>query len=130
MRLSLLTQDTPILPPDVFEAVVNGLAHALVREYRERHAIANVERLQSPPPPLPSALPPTWLTVREAAYRARCSEGTIRREVRAERLRVVKVGGRRSLRFRSEWIDAWLEAGANEARQPRASKGRSSKATR
>jgi excisionase family DNA binding protein len=100
-----------MLPPDVFEAVVSALAQALVREYRERHATTGVERIQPSLPPSPSAPPPTWLTVREAALRARCSEGTIRREVRAERLRVVKVGGRKSLRFRAEWIDAWLEAG-------------------
>lgn len=107
-----MAQNTPTLPPEVFEAVVSALAQALVREYRERHTAPSVERLQSPPPASPSALPPTWLTVREAALRARCSEGTIRREVRGERLRVVKVGGRKSLRFRAEWIDAWLEAGA------------------
>lgn len=102
--------DPPPLPPDVFEAVVNALAQSLVREYRDRYAATSVERLHSRPPSSASALPPTWLTVREAALRARCSEGTIRREVSAERLRVVKVGGRKSLRFRAEWIDAWLEA--------------------
>ena len=102
----------PTLPPDVFEAVVNALAQALVREYRERHTAPSVERLQSSPPSSPSALPPTWLTVHEAAIRARCGDKLIYREVAAGRLRGVKVGGRRSLRFRAEWIDAWLEAGA------------------
>ena len=84
----------PTLPPDVFEAVVNALAEALVRDYRERHTATSVERLPSKPPSSPSGVASTWLTVHEAAVRARCSEGTIRREVRAGRLRGVKVGGR------------------------------------
>ena len=49
-----------------------------------------------------------WLTRREAAGYARVSEATIGREARRGRLRCAKVGGRRSLRFRREWIDAWL----------------------
>jgi excisionase family DNA binding protein len=51
----------------------------------------------------------TWLTVRHAASRAAVSEGTIKREVRRGRLRAARVGGRRSLRFRPSWVDAWLE---------------------
>ena len=49
-----------------------------------------------------------WLTVREAAARARCGIKLIYREVKAERLQAAKVGGRRELRFRGEWIDDWL----------------------
>jgi len=101
----------PTLAPDVFEAIVNALAESLVREYRERHDAPSTEHTR-PSPPSPSG-PPTWLTVREAALRVRCSEGTIRREVRAGRLRVVKLAGRKSLRFRAEWIDEWLETGAS-----------------
>lgn len=51
-----------------------------------------------------------WLTVREAADRARCGVKLIYREVRAKRLRAARVGGRRELRLRAEWIDSWLDA--------------------
>ena len=51
-----------------------------------------------------------WLTLRHAAARAAVSEATIKREVRAGRIRFARVGGRRCLRFRPEWIDTWLEA--------------------
>ena len=51
-----------------------------------------------------------WLTLRHAAARAAVSEGTLKREVHRGRIRAARVGGRRSLRFRPSWIDAWLEA--------------------
>ncbi len=51
-----------------------------------------------------------WLTVTEAADRARCGVRLIYREVRASRLRAARVGGRRELRIRAEWIDTWLDA--------------------
>ena len=51
-----------------------------------------------------------WLTLRRAAARAAVSEATIKREVSRGRIRFARVGGRRSLRFRAEWIDAWLDA--------------------
>jgi excisionase family DNA binding protein len=50
-----------------------------------------------------------WLTLRRAAARAAVSEATIKREVSRGRIRFARVGGRRSLRFRAEWIDAWLD---------------------
>ena len=56
--------------------------------------------------------PSPWLTVTDAAARARCGPKLIYREVRAQRLRAVKMGGRRELRLRPEWIDAWLIASA------------------
>ena len=49
-----------------------------------------------------------WLTVKEAAARARCGTKTIYREVKAGRLRAARLGGRRELRFLAEWIDEWL----------------------
>ena len=50
-----------------------------------------------------------WLTVAEAAERARCGVKTIYREVHAGRLRAARIGGRRELRLLAEWVDAWLE---------------------
>lgn len=55
---------------------------------------------------------PVWLTVAEGAARARVGRKLVYREVNAGRLRAVRVGGGRSLRFRPEWIDAWLETHA------------------
>ena len=49
-----------------------------------------------------------WLTVEEAAQRARCGVKTIYREVHAKRLRAARVGGSRELRLLPEWIDEWL----------------------
>jgi excisionase family DNA binding protein len=49
-----------------------------------------------------------WITVDEAATRARCGIKLIYREVRAGRLKAVRIGGRRELRLRPEWIDTWL----------------------
>lgn len=54
----------------------------------------------------------TWLTVEGAAARAVVGRRTIYHEVKAGRLKAAKVGGRRELRFRPEWIDLWLEAAA------------------
>jgi excisionase family DNA binding protein len=56
--------------------------------------------------------PSPWLTVGEAAERARVGVKLIYREVAAGRLRAARVGGRRDLRLRPEWIDAWLDATA------------------
>jgi excisionase family DNA binding protein len=53
--------------------------------------------------------PSPWLTVHDAAGRARCGIKTIYREVKAKRLRAARVGGRRELRFRAEWVDEWLD---------------------
>jgi len=49
-----------------------------------------------------------WLTVREAAGRAKCGERSIYYAARSGRLRAARLGGRRELRFLQEWVDAWL----------------------
>ena len=53
-----------------------------------------------------------WLTVREAAARAKCGPKSIYRAVDAGKLRAARLGGRRELRFIAEWIDGWLLATA------------------
>ena len=51
-----------------------------------------------------------WLTLRESGAEAKLHEATLRREIRAGRLRAARVGGRRSIRIRRSWLHAWLEA--------------------
>ena len=51
-----------------------------------------------------------WKTVKQAAGRGQVGPGIIYREVKAGRLRAARIGGRRALRFRDEWIDEWLDA--------------------
>ena len=60
----------------------------------------------------PSRSQSMWLTPKEAADWARCGVKTIYREVNAGRLRAARVGGRRELRIKPEWVDEWLEATA------------------
>jgi excisionase family DNA binding protein len=50
-----------------------------------------------------------WLTAGEAADYVRCGSKIVYREVGAGRMRAARVGGRRELRFRREWLDEWLE---------------------
>jgi len=51
-----------------------------------------------------------WLRLAQTATYAAVSPATLCREVKAGRLRAARVGGRRALRFRREWIDEWLTA--------------------
>lgn len=104
----MMDRPAPTLPPDVFASVVNALAQALIGDYSERWG--HLE--PSPLPTTVTAVLPTWLKIADAAKRAQCGEATIRREVRAGRLRAVKVGGRRCLRLQAEWVDEWLQAGS------------------
>jgi excisionase family DNA binding protein len=53
-----------------------------------------------------------WMTVGEAAARAKVGNKVIYREVNSHRLRAARVGGRRELRTRPEWVDQWLESTA------------------
>jgi excisionase family DNA binding protein len=53
-----------------------------------------------------------WLTVREAAARARCGRRVIYSAVRGGELRAARIGARRDLRIHIHWIDQWLEESA------------------
>lgn len=102
----------PELPSDLLELIVDALTRRFLREYQ---AIRPTPTAAVAPPGSETVVPapPTWLTVKEAAGRARCGPKLIYREVAAGRLRAVRVGGGRTLRFKAEWIDAWLEASSS-----------------
>ena len=63
----------------------------------------------------------TWLTVAEGAEYSGVSRDTIYTACERREIRHVRVGGRRTIRLRPEWIDAWLEQharGAEPSRPP------------
>ena len=57
-----------------------------------------------------------WLTVAEAAEYARLSRDTIYTACERREIRQVRVGGRRAIRLKPEWIDRWLERHAPDPR--------------
>jgi excisionase family DNA binding protein len=70
----------------------------------------------------------TWLTVAEAAEYAGVSRDTIYTACERREIRHARLGGRRAIRLRTEWIDVWLERHAPEA-QDRHVSGRALAAT-
>lgn len=59
-------------------------------------------------PSLPEFTP--WWTITQGALYVQCGEKLLYREVRAGRLKAIRIGGRRDIRTRREWCDAWLES--------------------
>jgi excisionase family DNA binding protein len=51
----------------------------------------------------------TWLNVSEAAEYAGVSRDTIYTACERRELRNARLSGRRAIRIRPQWIDAWLE---------------------
>jgi excisionase family DNA binding protein len=60
-----------------------------------------------------------WLNVSEAAEYARVSRDTIYTACERRELRNARVSGRRAIRLRPEWIDAWLERHASDVQDRR-----------
>ena len=58
-----------------------------------------------------------WLNVAEGAEYAGLSRDTIYTACERKELRHARVGGRRSIRLKPEWIDAWLERYARGAHE-------------
>jgi excisionase family DNA binding protein len=50
-----------------------------------------------------------WLTVAEGAEYSGVSRDTIYTACERGELRHVRLGGRRAIRMRPEWVDEWLE---------------------
>jgi excisionase family DNA binding protein len=57
-----------------------------------------------------------WLTVGEGAEYANVSRDTIYTACESKDLRHVRISGRRTIRLRPMWIDAWLEQHEREPR--------------
>jgi excisionase family DNA binding protein len=55
-----------------------------------------------------------WLTVGEGAEYANVSRDTIYTACERKELRHVRISGRRMIRLKPVWIDAWLEQHARE----------------
>ena len=60
-----------------------------------------------------------WLNVSEAAEYASVSRDTIYTACERGELRTVRVSGRRAIRIRPGWIDAWLEQHASDVHDRR-----------
>lgn len=58
----------------------------------------------------PEAVTGEWLTVKDAAGRAKCSPKLIYQAVKAGRLRAARLGVRLDIRIYSLWLEAWLVA--------------------
>lgn len=57
----------------------------------------------------------TWFTVSEGAEYAGVSRDIIYTACERRELHHARIGGRRSIRLKAEWIDAWLERHARGA---------------
>ncbi len=60
-----------------------------------------------------------WLTVADAADCAGVSRDTIYTACERREIRQARIAGRRAIRLRAEWIDAWLERHVLEAHDRR-----------
>lgn len=60
-----------------------------------------------------------WLTVGEGAEYANVSRDTIYTACERHELRHARISGRRTIRLKPVWIDAWLEQHAREPKSTR-----------
>jgi excisionase family DNA binding protein len=58
-----------------------------------------------------------WLNVAEAAEYAGVSRDTIYTACERREIHHARIGGRRAIRLKREWIDAWLERHARAAEE-------------
>jgi excisionase family DNA binding protein len=61
----------------------------------------------------------TWFTVTQAAEYAGVSRDTIYTACERREIRHARIGGRRAIRLKPEWIDVWLERHVLDVRDRR-----------
>jgi excisionase family DNA binding protein len=61
----------------------------------------------------------TWMTVAEGAEYAGVSRDTIYTACERREIRHARVGGRRAIRVKPEWIDEWLERHSHDSQAAR-----------
>ena len=61
----------------------------------------------------------TWMTVAEGAEYAGVSRDTIYTACERREIRHARVGGRRAIRMKTEWIDEWLERHSRDSQPSR-----------
>ena len=61
------------------------------------------------------AVATVWFKVQQAAEYAGVSPDTIYTACERGELKHARIGGRRAIRLRAEWIDAWLEQHARDS---------------
>jgi excisionase family DNA binding protein len=59
-----------------------------------------------------------WLRVADAAERTRLSEWSIYQAISRGELTHRRLGGRRAIRLKPEWVDAWLTGYQSPIQQP------------
>lgn len=59
---------------------------------------------------LPTVETSPWLTLRETAARAKCSERVVSHAIKRGRLKAARIGARSLIRVHVLWVDAWLDA--------------------
>jgi excisionase family DNA binding protein len=84
---------------------------------QRRAAEATAEQPEDAPP-APSSSP--WMTVAQAARYAAVSTDLIYLACERNELRHVRIGGRRSIRLKRDWLDQWLEQHTRGATAPTA----------
>ncbi len=65
-----------------------------------------------------TATEPIWMTVNQAAAYAQVGRRMVYTAAAQGRLRAARLGLKRALRFRKEWVDAWCESCATESAMP------------
>jgi excisionase family DNA binding protein len=66
-----------------------------------------------------------WMNVAEAAEYAGVSRDTVYTAVERKQIRHIRIGGRRTIRLKAEWMDEWFTRHTQEVEQDYAAASRS-----
>jgi excisionase family DNA binding protein len=66
-----------------------------------------------------------WMNVAEAAEYAGVSRDTVYTAVERKQIKHIRIGGRRTIRLKAEWMDEWFTRHTQEVERGSAAGGRS-----